>query len=180
MGTETTREMILIMHMREEKDYDNKTRGAFEAYVMGYEEKRSDEAPVGMLFSHESPLADFGMDASYGRRDLANGGFYALEWGFESKSKFITAYKCERIAKQLKRIDKAIEKSNEEYGRPQTLGQHVVQLMRVLGVKKACWQNRERQGMRTWRTSCSMEDIRFHIDHEITQCLMRQEDQAQA
>jgi hypothetical protein len=173
--------LILHLHMHESHDTwgDRTLRGRFDAWVYGQAASpRYEGSPTQTLYAYDSPWARFAMNAFYGDMDLRGGNAYGFEWGFEPEYQLVKVGEIDRIAKGLKKVERAVDKLCADYGRPQSLGQDVVYVMRALGIQQACWQlpeGRARGGeYRDWRVARTMEEVRYHIDSTIDACRQKQ------
>jgi len=167
---------MLVIHMSEKRDHDGSLRGRCDAAVQGYAEPRQhDQAPTTSLSASACLWARFAMHALYGRLDLHAGGYYGFEWGYEPEYTLITVHDLQRVSTGLRKAEKAYDKLCTGYGRPQSLGQQVVYLMKALGLTRACWKLPTRYDSSPWRIVTTPEDIRYHIDHTIEACLYRQQ-----
>lgn len=167
-----TQALLLVMHLKAERDDRNDLYGRFEAYVQAYNPQgRYDDGPMSYLSSYDSLFSRLGMTAYYGVKGIAEGWSYGFEYGYESEHKFVTSTECKRFSKGLKQLETKLEKQTAAQGRPQSLGQEVVRVMHAIGCTRACVRlpNKDGAQWRQWREITSMEDIRFHIDHTVAE-----------
>ena len=102
-------------------------------YVTFLTEK--DGKPYGFSES-EFELYDFELSCQMSPRPLGSGENTAYAFEAAMRPWRVTLDKAQKMVETLRKIDRKVEKLNQEWGRPDTYGQFVLRYLKAIGVRK--------------------------------------------